>query len=57
MLVGGLEKDLAEKTDKLEKSLTRLEDKAVTRFDVVTVVFAVFAAVGALIGTVLAIIS
>lgn len=53
--VNALEKDLSEKTDKLDRSLTRVEDKAVSKWDVVIVVFAVLAAIGGILGAVLGI--
>jgi hypothetical protein len=47
------EKSLSEKAEKLEKRLERLEDKAVSKWDVVTVVFAVLAAIGGLVAAAL----
>lgn len=48
--VDGLDKALSEKAEKLDASLVRLEDKSVSKWDVVTVVFAVMAAIGGLLG-------
>lgn len=54
--VDGLDKALAEKSEKLDASLVRLEDKSVSKWDVVTVVFAVMAAIGGLLGAGVALI-
>ncbi len=51
--VDGLDRSMAEKTDRFEKNLTRLEDRSVSKWDVVTVVFAVVAALGALVAAAL----
>jgi hypothetical protein len=49
----GLDRALLEKTERIEKSVTRLEDRSVSKWDVVTVVFAVVAALGTLIAAAL----
>lgn len=54
--VDGLDKALSERSEKLDASLVRLEDKSVSKWDVVTVVFAVMAAIGGLLAAGVALI-
>jgi hypothetical protein len=43
---------LATKVEQLQKSIERLEDQTLTKWDIVTIVFMVIAAVGGLAGVV-----
>jgi hypothetical protein len=51
-----LDKSLASRDGSVEKSLTKLEEKAVSKWDVVTIIFATLAALGGLLGVILGII-
>lgn len=56
MRVEALDKTLESKVDQLEKAIIKLEDKAVSKWDVAITVFVILAALGGLVGAALTIV-